>query len=183
MSWKNTAERYGLLSIGFHWVMFILLVAVYASIELRELYPKGTDTREAFKTWHFMLGLSVFFLVWLRLLARLVQTTPEHQANMSPWQVKLANAMYFLLYLFMIAMPLMGWLMLSGFGKPVPFYGMTLPALITENRDLGRLIKEIHEIVGTAGYYLVAIHTLAALFHHYILRDSTITRMLPNKKQ
>jgi cytochrome b561 len=60
---------------------------------------------------------------------------------------------------------------------------MTLPALITENRDLGRLIKEIHEIVGTAGYYLVAIHTLAALFHHYILRDSTITRMLPSKKQ
>ena len=60
MSWKNTVDRYGLISIGFHWVMFLLLVAVYACIELRVLYPKGSDPRDALKSWHFMLGLSVF---------------------------------------------------------------------------------------------------------------------------
>lgn len=41
MTWKNTNSRYGTLSITLHWLMFILMVAVYASIELRELFPKA----------------------------------------------------------------------------------------------------------------------------------------------
>lgn len=67
MQWKNTTDRYGSLSIAMHWLMLALLVAVYACIELREFYPKGSDPREALKQWHFMLGLAVFVLVWLRL--------------------------------------------------------------------------------------------------------------------
>ena len=56
--------RYNSFSIGLHWLMLVQLIAVYACIELRELYPKGSDPREALKTWHFMLGLSVFVLVF-----------------------------------------------------------------------------------------------------------------------
>ena len=37
MSWKNTMERYGSLSIGLHWLMFVLLVAVYTCVNLAEL--------------------------------------------------------------------------------------------------------------------------------------------------
>jgi cytochrome b561 len=183
MNWKNTAERYGLLSMGFHWLMFFLLVAVYACIELREFYPKGSDTRDAFKSWHFMLGLSVFVLVWLRLIARLLQITPVHQRHMKNWQICSAKIMYFVLYLFMVTMPLMGWLILSAEGKAIPFYGATLPPLMAENHDVAELIEEVHEVVGTAGYFFIAIHTLAALFHHYILRDNTIMRMLPEKNE
>jgi len=58
------------LSISMHWLMLALLAAVYACIELRELYPRGSNVREALKTWHFMLGLSVFALVWVRLIVR-----------------------------------------------------------------------------------------------------------------
>ena len=67
MGLTNTNDRYGSLSIAMHWLMFLLLIGVYACIELRELYPKGSDPREALKTWHFTLGLTVFVLVWLRL--------------------------------------------------------------------------------------------------------------------
>ena len=52
--------------------MFILIVTVYGSIELRELFDKGTEIRDAFKMWHFMLGLSVLALVSVRLVARVV---------------------------------------------------------------------------------------------------------------
>lgn len=58
-------------------LMLLLFIAVYACIELRELYPKGSDPREALKSWHFMLGLSVFVLVWLRLFARVTSATPR----------------------------------------------------------------------------------------------------------
>jgi len=181
MNWKNIEDKYGLLSICFHWVMFLLIVAVYACIELRELYPKGSDPRNALKTWHFMLGLSVFVLVWLRLISRSLQLSPSFQ-NMEFWQSLLAKAMHYLLYIFMICMPIMGWLILSAEGKTIPFYGLTFPPLVAENHDLAELIEEVHEVVGTIGYVLIAIHTIAALFHHYILKDNTLIRMLPNKK-
>lgn len=64
---KSDKARYGSISIVLHWMMAILIVAVYACIELREFYPKGSEPREALKMWHFMLGLSVFILVWVRL--------------------------------------------------------------------------------------------------------------------
>lgn len=59
MNWRSTTERYGSLSISLHWLMLFLLVAVYACIELREMYPKGSDPHEGLKTWHVMLGLPV----------------------------------------------------------------------------------------------------------------------------
>ena len=46
MQWRNSTDRYGLLSIGLHWFMLFLLAAVYACIDLRELFPKGSDLRE-----------------------------------------------------------------------------------------------------------------------------------------
>ena len=67
MTWKNTNSRYGTLSITLHWLMFILMIAVYASIELRELFPKGSDPREAMKALHFMLGLSLLLLLTVRI--------------------------------------------------------------------------------------------------------------------
>jgi len=79
----------------------------------------------------------------------------------------------------MIGMPLAGWLLLSAEGKPIPFFGLELPALIEQNRDLAHLIEEIHETGGTVGYFLVGIHAAAALFHHYVLQDNTLLRILP----
>ena len=69
------AGRYSTASIILHWLMLLLLVAVYAAIEFREVFPKGSEPREAFKMWHFMLGLSVLGLVWLRHSCR--QTSPH----------------------------------------------------------------------------------------------------------
>lgn len=182
MTWKNTAHRYGSLSIGLHWLMFFLIAAVYACIELRELYPKGSDPREALKTWHFMLGLSVFVLVWIRLAVRLSQVTPQIEPKPAAWELLLAHIVHAALYLLMIGMPLAGWLLLSAAGKPIPFYGLHLPALMAENKELAKLIKEIHETVGTAGYGLIGLHAAAALFHHYYHRDNTLVRMLPFQK-
>lgn len=89
--------------------------------------------------------------------------------------------MHYILYLFMVAMPIMGWLILSAEGKSIPFFGFELPSLMAENHDVAEIIEETHEIVGIVGYVLISLHTLAALFHHYLLKDNTIIRMLPTK--
>ena len=64
---NTTQTRYNKLAIYLHWLILFLLIAVYATIEFREIFPKGSDPRKAMKMWHFMLGLSVFFLVILQI--------------------------------------------------------------------------------------------------------------------
>lgn len=181
MALRNTTTRYGTLSIAMHWIMLLLMIGVYACIELREIYPKGSDPREALKTWHFMLGLSIFFLVWLRLLFRLVSPTPQIVPAISRWQSIVAKVVHTGLYLLMIITPLLGWMILSTAGKPIPFFGMELPALMAENKDLAKVFKERHETIALAGYYLIGLHALAALFHHYVVRDNTLLRILPRR--
>ena len=183
MPWKNTTDRYGSLSIGMHWLMLVLLAAVYACIELRGLYPRGSDPREALKQWHFMLGLLVFVLVWLRLALRMVGASPQALPGTGVWQHRLASAVHLALYAFMLAMPLLGWLLLSAEGTPIPFFGLELPALIAADEARAESIEELHETIGTAGYYLVGLHASAALFHHYFLRDNTLLRMLPQRRR
>jgi cytochrome b561 len=89
--------------------------------------------------------------------------------------------MHVALYALMIGMPLAGWLMLSAAAKPIPLFGLQLPALIGESKALADLIEEIHETGGTVGYYLIGLHAAAALFHHYVKRDNTLPRMLPSR--
>lgn len=179
MNWKNTATRYGSLSIGLHWLMLLLFLGVYASIELRVLYEKGSDPREALKSLHFALGMVVFALVWLRIAARLSGPTPAIQPAPAPSQQLASKLLHLALYVLMIGMPISGWLLLSAAGKPIPF---DLPALIEANKELASQIKEIHEVIGTTGYFLIGGHVVAALYHHLVVRDDTMTRILPLRK-
>lgn len=179
MSTKNATDRYNVITISLHWLTFFLMVAVYAFIELRELFPKGSDPRETMKSIHFMLGLSVLLLVFPRLIARFLGTTPAITPEPPAWQQTAAKLTHLALYLIMIVMPLLGWLVLSAAGKPIPFFGMELPALIAKDKELGKWLKEIHETVGELGYYLIGLHVLATLYHHYFQRDNTLSHMLP----
>ena len=182
MHWRNNAERYGALSIGLHWLMLLLLVAVYACINLSDLFPKGSEQRGALKTWHTMLGLAVFPLVWLRLVVHLAGPVPRVEPAPPRWQQLSATAVHYALYALMIGMPLLGWLMVSASGKPVPFFGIELPPLVGRSRSLEKLLEEIHEAGGTAGYFVIGLHAAAALFHHYLMKDDTLRRMLPARE-
>lgn len=174
-----STQRYHALSIGLHWLMLFLLIAVYASIELRELFPKGTDARKAMKMWHFMLGLSVLAFAVLRVLIRLRNPTPAIIPAPPAWQEMLAKVMHIALYALMLGMPLAGWLILSAEAQPIPFFGLELPALIGPDKALAKSIEEVHETVGLVGYYLIGLHALAGLYHHYMVKDNTLKRMLP----
>lgn len=174
----SASDRFSKASIVLHWAMLALLVAVYACIELREFYPKGSEPREALKTWHFMLGLSVFLLVWVRLAARLSAKAPPIVPAAPRWQRFIANAVELALYCLMIVMPVLGWLTLSADGDEIPFFGLQLPALIAENTALADDLQSVHKTIGTIGYWLIGLHALAALFHHYVQRDNTLRRML-----
>ena len=181
MNWKNTESGFGWPAILFHWLMVLLMVAVYAAMELKSFSAKGSALREAMANWHYVLGLSIFALVWLRLIVNRAGARPLIEPAPGVWQARLARAGHLALYILMIAMPLLGWLILSAKGKPVPFFGAELPPLMGKNEAYARFFKETHEVIANVGYGLIGLHVAAALQHHFIKRDNTLALMSPRR--
>jgi len=182
MNCKHTTKHYSAALIALHWLTLLLLAAVYALIELRGIYPRGSAAHAAMKAWHFTLGLTVLALLPVRLTLRLAGGhAPPIRPPVPAMQEYLATLMHLALYTFLLAMPVLGWLTLSAQGKPIPFFGMSLPALLDVDKPQGHDLQEIHETIGTLGYYLIGLHAAAALFHHYWTRDNTLRRMLPHR--
>jgi cytochrome b561 len=181
MSWRSTRTEFGSLAIFLHWLMVLLIVAVYATMEFKSLSQKGSALREAMATCHFVLGLTIFALAWLRLFVRWAGPVPAIEPPLAPWDALLAKAAHFALYAFMVAMPLLGWLTLSAQGQLVPFFGFELPPLAPKSEDLARQFKQLHVSIATFGYFLIALHAVTALFHHYVKRDNTMIIMSPRR--
>src|SRR5690606_16247167 len=127
------------------------------------------------------LGLSVLVLVWMRIAARLVWKPPASFDEGPIWQQRAAHLAHLALYAFMIGMPIAGWVLLSAEGKSIPFFGLELPPLVGQNERLAEQAEEAHELGGTLGYWLIGLHAAASLFHHYVLHDHVLTRMIPRK--
>jgi cytochrome b561 len=90
--------------------------------------------------------------------------------------------MHLALYVLMIATPILAWLMLAAADKPFPYFGFHVPAQSPSTRTAKQL-KYWHELLGSAGYWLIGLHAAAGLFHHYWVRDNTLVRMLPGRTE
>ena len=92
-AWHNGDLRFSGGLVALHWATLLLLVAAYACIELRELYPKGSDPRELLKAWHYGLGVAVLPLTGVRLaLAALAGRQPPVHPVPPRWQRAAATA-------------------------------------------------------------------------------------------
>ncbi|WP_130904640.1 cytochrome b [Pseudomonas sp. Sample_22] len=180
MTGDKTTQRYTRLSITLHWLMLALFVGVYVCIETKGLLPRGNPLKSLFLGLHGLFGLAIFALVWVRLLGRLTPRPPITPA-LPAWQTAISHLMHLALYVLMIATPLLAWLMLAAGGKPMPYFGFFLPAPVAVDPDLAKQLKQWHELLGSAGYWLIGLHAAAGLFHHYYVGDNTLTRMLPRR--
>jgi cytochrome b561 len=176
---QASQHNYSNWMLRLHWLSVLLIIAIYASIEFRGLFEKGSAERDLIKEVHFVLGLSLWFITLLRLVVRRFSPIPPIVPAPSAAAIKISALMHLTLYGFLLLMPVLGWLVLSAGDKVIPFWGFQLPALIGPDPDVAAAIKEIHEMLGTAGYVLIAAHTLGALAHHYRMKDNTLKRMLP----
>lgn len=180
MTGDITTQRYGKLSITMHWLMLALFIGVYGCIEIKGLLPRGGSLRSLFLGLHGLFGLSIFALVWVRLLGRLTPRPPI-KPGLPAWQTGISHLMHLALYMLMIGTPLLAWLMLAAGGKPMPYFGFLLPAPVAVDPDLAKQFKYWHELLGSAGYWLIGLHAVAGVFHHYCVGDNTLIRMLPRR--
>jgi len=115
-------------------------------------------------------------LVWLRVGIKIRFGAPRVLGD-SALQVKAAYALHGVLYLVMILLPVTGVVFTQAGGREIGVLGVVLPTLISPDPALKDTVKAIHEFMGNAVYFLVGIHILAALWHHFALKDDTLKRM------
>ena len=161
-----------------HWVMFVLIATSFGVGFWMAGLPIGPQRFRAVP-WHKAVGIAIFALVVVRLLWRWRHPAPPLPASMPAWERLAAHASHWLLYLFMFAVPLSGFLMSSALGFSTVVFGVRLPDLLERNRELGETLKTVHFFLNKTLLALIALHIAAALKHYFIDRDDVLQRMLP----
>lgn len=179
MSLRNTSAYWGIVARSLHWLFFLLIIAAWYAVEMREEFPKGSPERGEWMSLHKALGTTVFFLVWLRLGWRLTGDVPAPLPG-PRWQQKTSAVVHGLLYVMMIAMPLSGLVMSQFADRPVSWFGLfQIPVFVTPDKEVAEQIADLHEeVLWPVLLTLVVVHGLAALWHHFVLKDDTLRRML-----
>jgi cytochrome b561 len=162
---------------GLHWLMAVLILGLLAlGIYMSDL-PLSPQKLELY-SWHKWSGVTVFLLLWLRLAWRVTHRPPALPETLSAPMRLAAHAGHAALYLLMLAIPLSGWLMSSAKGFQTVWFGvLPIPDLLGRDRELGDLLQQVHKLLNLLLMLTLAGHVLAALWHHFVLKDDTLRRM------
>lgn len=182
MDLENTRERYGSVAVAFHWLAALLVVGLLAlGLYMTRLPDAGFDKKKiVLIIWHKEYGIVVLVVVAARLAWRWWQPAP-HLEPAPMWQKLAARVVHLWLYALLIALPVTGWLMSSASSLPVPFFGLGyLPDFLPHDDILFHAFLAMHAWLAYTLIALIAVHAGAALWHHFVDRDRTLKKMLPD---
>lgn len=176
---SDPKQHYPKEQMWLHWLSLALIAIAYAAIELKDFVPKSNVWHDYIKLIHFNAGLLAFAVMLLRVYLYKRNTEPQITPEPPLWQRKVSSITHKVIYLCFLSLPLLGLVLMYIGGKQWDFLGIQMPVSSAPDRALSKSIKEVHETLADAGYFLIALHAGAALFHHYFVKDDTLKRMLP----
>lgn len=171
---KDTAH-FTPLQRTLHWVMSIcilsmLFIGVGMVSTIEPVYLKLVSI-------HKPLGIAIFILALLRLVMRLRNGAPPLPRDMPPVMKLAAQLSHVAFYVLMIALPLIGWGMLSAADYPVVVLGLHLPAILPRNPGVHTMLWNAHQFLALSFFALILLHFAAALFHALVRRDGVFEAM------
>lgn len=178
MNWRNSTEAYGLIHIVLHWTT----AAMIAVLLPLGLWMTGLDYYDPWykkaPDLHRALGILTALVLLARLLWRLGSVQPAPLAH-SRRERSTARAAHLLLYLLPLLLAVSGYLISTADGRAVDVFGwFEIPATLQGIEGQEDIAGEIHFILAMALLGIIALHVLAALRHHFVLKDDTLSRML-----
>ncbi|AHG18866.1 cytochrome B [Chania multitudinisentens RB-25] len=171
--------RFAKSQIILHWLTLLMVILTYSAMLLSDWVPD--DYFSLVKELHFHFGLSVFVLMLFRLYLRQRHAVPPITPALAPWQALGSTMFHWLLYLLFLSLPILGVLTLAYGGKQWMLLGWQVPQWVTPDSGMRNLVRSIHETLANSGYFIIGVHALAALYHHYLRGDDTLRRMMPGK--
>jgi cytochrome b561 len=173
------ADRFDGVSMAIHWATLLLIVGVFTTAWLRGSASDG-ETAAALLNAHRSFGGALWLLTLVRLLWKAgMARTPALPATVGRRQHLLARANEAALYALLLLQPLTGFLQSIARGKPFALLGADVPVLMAKDKAFGHIVHEIHERGAWALLILIGLHALAALAHHFLMRDNVLRAMLP----
>jgi len=162
-----------------HWLTLALVAAAFAAVWIDDPEIVGSYVNPVLQI-HRSLGLTVAALTVFRLVWRWRVRVPDLPEDMRAVEKLAARTVEGLIYLLLVAQPLVGLLYTNAYGlRAKPFFLFEIPALIAKNKPLGIQLGGIHSFLAYALLSLIGLHAAAALFHHFIRRDDVLNAMLP----
>jgi len=175
----DDGTNYDDLAIALHWVTAFLVFSNFALSQVWDRVPKPIGS--LMEKTHMSFGVLLTAVIVTRLVWRLIRghQVPSLEAG---WVRIASKAVHYLLYALLIAEAALGFAFRWGAGRPMAFFGLGIPPLIGElSKPLRHELRDLHEWIGWAIVIIAVVHALAALFHHYALKDRVLLRMLPNR--
>jgi cytochrome b561 len=173
----DDGTTYDSVAIALHWMTALLVIANFALAETWDWFAKPTQS--SMQSLHVSFGVLLAAVIAGRLAWRLV---PRHQVSSleTGWVRTASKGTHYLLYALLVAVVALGFLLQWARGHPVSFFGLDIPGPYgQQDRPLRHQIQELHNYVAWTIIILALIHALAALYHHYVLKDQVLVRMLP----
>lgn len=162
-----------------HWTMAVLVLAMLFI---------GIGMVASLSDYHWLvsihrpLGVLILILVAIRLVNRLLNPAPPLPQGMPAWQRFAAYASHVVLYTLMVALPLVGWGMLSAARYPIVLYGsLELPPILPHDAALYAVLRTAHTVLALLLFATFIAHFAAALMHALIYRDGVFPSMAPWK--
>lgn len=172
--------RYDNVAITLHWLTVILVLVLLGLSQFWDLTPRPVT--HLMIVTHMSLGITLAAIVIFRILWRLI---PGHQlpTAVSGWVEIASKAVHYLLYGLLLTQAVLGFTLRWSGNEAMSFFGLQIPPPFAPfSRPAHHLVGEFHNWVGWMIIVIAAGHAAAALFHHFIIRDGVLRRMLPEHR-
>jgi cytochrome b561 len=172
---------YDTVSIVLHWLTAALVLTQFVLAETWEWFAR--PTHRTMVVLHMSFGIILSAVIVLRIAWRML---PGHQVApaVTGWTGIASRAVHYLLYALLVAEAVLGFVLRWAGDESMSFFGLLLPPPFAPFSETAHhLIEELHELNGWAIIVLAGGHAAAALYHHYVLRDPVLSRMLPSVRR
>jgi cytochrome b561 len=163
-------------TIQLHWVTAALVGLLWGIAQVIDLFPKGAP-RITVRSMHIVLGVLLGVVLLMRIVwrTRSGRRLPPANDGVVGYVARIAH---FALYAGLVSVVLLG--ISNAWARGDSIFGLFgIPKLYPGNPHLKPAIEDLHKTFANALVILAAAHALAAVVHHFILRDGVLRRMLP----
>jgi cytochrome b561 len=173
---NTPSPQYDSTTIALHWCTAALVVALWLIGQTADWTPRGA-VRTNYWSIHVMLGLALVIVLAWRMLWRVARGRRLPAADSGVVHV-LAEATHYTLYALLVATVALG--IVNAFLRGYNLFDIVaLPQL--GDKALRRPVTEWHGLAANILLGLALFHAVAALAHHFALRDRVLLRMLPRR--
>ena len=179
---RNTGNGWGSVTRWLHWGLALAIIGMIGFGWWMNHIPARPD-RFFYRSIHADIGYVILLLTVLRLVWRAVNPTPAMPPETSRWQKIAAHVSHGALYLVVILVAMLGWAH-SGARTPdySDFFGLFhVPQFTSPDRAAAGAYEDRHILFAYVLLALIAIHVIAALWHHFIRRDRVVARMVTDE--